>query len=214
MQKRDLNHSVLSKIVLKMFVIRQFHCTAQTQCSCCIRADLGTYVPASMRESCHDICTACSFTRLRTVCKGCLGGHVPALKCKSCQDKHGLHVLLLDHAWCTSFGVTAHLGMYMPVTCESCQEQHGLYALLPYCAWCASHCITAHLGMYMPVTCESCQEQHGLYALLPYCAWCASHCITAHLGMYITCLLHVKAARNNKDFTLSYHTVPGVPAIV
>ena len=126
MQKRDLNHSVLSKIVLKMFVIRQFHCTSQTQCSCCIRADLGTYVPAAMPQSCHDTCTACSFTRLRIVCKGCLGGHMPALKCKSCQDKHGLHVLLLDRAWCTSFGVTAHLGMYMPVTCESCQEQHGL----------------------------------------------------------------------------------------
>lgn len=142
MQKRDLNHSVFSRIVLKIFVIRHFHCTSHTQCSCCIWADLGTYVPVAMCDSCHDTCTACSFTRLHIVCKGYLGVHMPALKCKSCQNKHRLRVLFLDRAWRTSFG------------------------------------------------------------------------IRAHLGMDITCLLDVKAARINMDCTFSYHTVPGVPAIV
>ena len=125
-----------------MFVIRQFHCTSHAQCSCCIRADPGTYVPVAF---------ACSFTRLRIVCKGYLGGHMPALKCKSCLDKHGLHVLLLDSAWYTSFG------MYITCLLHVKAVRNNMDCTLSYhCAWCASHC----------------QEQHGLYALLPLCLVC------------------------------------------
>ena len=108
---------------------------------------------------------------------------MPALKCKSCQDKQTA-CSLTGQCMVHQLRFGAHLGMYMPVTCESCQEQHGLYALLPCCAWCASHCIRAHLGMFMPVTCESCQDKHVLHVLLPYCA-CASYCIRAELDTHM-----------------------------